>query len=70
MRLINRGTPSEPSWIASSADPCAAIWLSPRPATAQAMVHVPGDAGGVERRQLAADGDALIHLPHLRQPEV
>ena len=35
----------------------------------QAMVHVPGDAGGVERRQLAADGDALIHLPHLRQPE-
>ena len=35
----------------------------------QAMVHVTGDAGGVERRQLAADGDALIDLPHLRQPE-
>ena len=33
------------------------------------MVHISGDTGGVECGQLAADRDALVHLPHLREPE-
>src|SRR5687767_5287804 len=34
------------------------------------MVHVSGHAFGIESRELAADGDTLVHLPHLRQLEI